>query len=152
MAQQRKTKSRKPAKKRTGKTKTSSWRTARRWFWRVFWAIPVLVLLWIASLAIFEPPKTIFMAQEERRIGRTIKQTWVDIEDIAPVMARSVAAAEDANFCHHWGIDMIALRAAIEEGGNRGASTISQQVVKNVFLWHGRSYPRKALEAVLTPK
>jgi monofunctional biosynthetic peptidoglycan transglycosylase len=60
-------------------------------------------------------------------------------------------AAEDANFCNHWGFDMAAIRQAIEEGSNRGASTISQQVVKNVFLWHGRSYLRKAMEAVLTP-
>jgi monofunctional biosynthetic peptidoglycan transglycosylase len=46
---------------------------------------------------------------------------------------------------------MGAIRLALEEGANRGASTISQQVVKNVFLWHGRSWLRKALEAVLTP-
>ena len=110
-----------------------------------------MVLLWIASLAYFEPPKTLYMVQEEQRLGKTVKQTWVDIEDIAPVMPRSVAAAEDANFCVHWGIDMNALREAIEDGGTRGASTISQQVVKNVFLWQGRSYPRKALEALLTP-
>jgi monofunctional biosynthetic peptidoglycan transglycosylase len=66
-------------------------------------------------------------------------------------MARSVVAAEDANFCLHWGFDVDAIRDAIEDGGGRGASTISQQVVKNLYLWHGRSYPRKALEAVLTP-
>ncbi len=66
-------------------------------------------------------------------------------------MARSVVAAEDANFCLHWGFDMAAIRKAIDEGGNRGASTISQQVVKNVFLWHGRSWLRKAMEAAITP-
>ncbi len=73
------------------------------------------------------------------------------MERIAPVMARAVVAAEDANFCLHWGFDMAAIRAAIDEGGRRGASTISQQTVKNVYLWQGRSWPRKALEAVLTP-
>jgi monofunctional biosynthetic peptidoglycan transglycosylase len=62
-----------------------------------------------------------------------------------------VVAAEDANFCLHWGFDMSAIRGAIADGGTRGASTISQQVVKNAFLWHGRSWPRKALEAILTP-
>jgi monofunctional biosynthetic peptidoglycan transglycosylase len=67
------------------------------------------------------------------------------------VMGRSAVAAEDANFCNHWGFDMAAIREAIDEGSNRGASTISQQVVKNVFLWHGRSWVRKAMEAVLTP-
>ena len=149
MAQQRKSK--RPAKKRTQKKKPPPWRIAWRWFWRVVWAIPVVVLLWIAALSYFEPPKTFYMVKEEQRLGKTVKHVWVDIEDVAPVMARSVAAAEDANFCRHWGIDMGALRQAIEDGGNRGASTISQQVVKNVFLWHGRSYPRKALEALLTP-
>jgi len=67
------------------------------------------------------------------------------------VMARSVVAAEDANFCQHWGFDMKAIRQALDEGAGRGASTISQQVVKNVFLWQGRSWPRKAMEAALTP-
>jgi monofunctional biosynthetic peptidoglycan transglycosylase len=62
-----------------------------------------------------------------------------------------VVAAEDANFCLHWGFDMRAIRRALDENSGRGASTISQQVVKNVFLWQGRSWPRKALEAVLTP-
>jgi monofunctional glycosyltransferase len=75
----------------------------------------------------------------------------VSFDKIAPVMGRSAVAAEDANFCNHWGFDMAAIRLAIEEGGSRGASTISQQVVKNVFLWQGRSYLRKAMEALLTP-
>ena len=73
------------------------------------------------------------------------------IDSIAPVMARSVVAAEDANFCLHWGFDMAAIREALEDGAGRGASTLSQQTVKNVFLWHGRSWPRKALEALMTP-
>ena len=66
-------------------------------------------------------------------------------------MARSVVAAEDANFCLHWGFDMAQLRAAIAEGGDRGASTLTQQTVKNVWLWQGRSWLRKALEGVMTP-
>ena len=73
------------------------------------------------------------------------------MDEIAPVMGRSVVAAEDANFCLHWGFDVEAIRTAIEEGSNRGASTLTQQVVKNVFLWHGRSWVRKALEAAITP-
>jgi len=80
----------------------------------------------------------------------SIEHDWVPIEDIAPVMARAVVAAEDANFCLHWGLDMNAIRDAVDRGRG-GASTISQQVVKNVFLWHGRSWPRKAIEAVWTP-
>ena len=73
------------------------------------------------------------------------------MDEIAPVLARSVVAAEDADFCLHWGFDMGAIRAAIEAGGARGASTISQQTVKNVVLWQGRSWARKAIEAALTP-
>ena len=86
---------------------------------------------------------------ETFRLGG-IDKDWVDIEEIAPVMARAVVAAEDANFCNHWGFDMNAIRAAVAEGGNRGASTLSQQVTKNVFLWPGRSYVRKGLEAYFT--
>ncbi len=104
------------------------------------------VLLW----AFVNPPTTWYMWQESRRLGG-VDQEWVPMEEIAPVMARSAVAAEDANFCLHWGLDVEAIRTAIEAGGQRGASTISQQVVKNVYLWHGRSWFRKALEAGMTP-
>jgi monofunctional glycosyltransferase len=96
------------------------------------------------------PPINIYQAQEAWRLGG-ISKDWTGWHKIAPVMARSVVAAEDANFCNHWGFDMAAIKDAINDGSNRGASTLSQQVVKNVFLWHGRSYMRKALEALLTP-
>ena len=104
------------------------------------------VLLW----SVVNPPTTLYMMQESRRLGG-IDQAWVPMEEIAPVMARAAVAAEDANFCLHWGLDLDAIRTAIEDGGSRGASTISQQVVKNVYLWHGRSWLRKALEAGMTP-
>ena len=90
------------------------------------------------------------MNQEARRLGG-IDHRWVPLDKIAPAMARSVVAAEDANFCTHWGFDMAAIRDAIDDGSNRGASTLTQQVVKNTYLWHGRSWPRKALEALITP-
>ena len=105
-----------------------------------------LVLLW----SVVNPPTTFYMMQESRRLGG-VDHEWVPLEEIAPVMIRAVVAAEDANFCQHWGLDVDAIRDAIDEGRGRGASTISQQVVKNVFLWHGRSYVRKVLEAGLTP-
>jgi monofunctional biosynthetic peptidoglycan transglycosylase len=124
-----------------------------RWRRRLLRALAGGVLAVLALILLFSvvnPPTNIYMMQESSRLGG-ISQDWTDWDDIAPVMARSVVAAEDANFCLHWGFDMGAIRQAIDEGGNRGASTISQQVVKNVFLWHGRNYMRKAAEAMLTP-
>ncbi len=110
----------------------------------------VLVLGLIALGGVINPPTTPYMFSESRRLGGA-EQIWVPLADVAPVMARAVVAAEDANFCLHWGFDVAAIRKAIADGGSRGASTLSQQTVKNVYLWHGRSYTRKALEALLTP-
>jgi monofunctional biosynthetic peptidoglycan transglycosylase len=104
----------------------------------------------VALYRVVDPPITPYMVTEVHRLGG-VQQDWVPLERIAPVMARAAVAAEDARFCRHWGLDIRAIRAAIEDGGRRGGSTISQQVVKNVYLWHGRSWPRKALEAALTP-
>ena len=125
-------------------------RRALRWLWRgVVWGAAALVV-WVLAYRWIDPPTTPYIVSESRRLGG-VEYGWVDLYDIAPAMARSVVAAEDANFCLHWGFDVDAIREAIEAGGNRGASTISQQVVKNAFLWQGRSWPRKALEAGLTP-
>lgn len=106
----------------------------------------VLVMLF----DVVNPPTTPYMLSERLRLGH-LDQQWMPMAKIAPVMARSVVAAEDANFCRHWGFDLAAIRAAAETGGERGGSTITQQVVKNVFLWQGHSWPRKAVEAMLTP-
>lgn len=104
----------------------------------------------VLLFSVVNPPTTHTIWSEKRRLGE-VDQEWVPMEDIAPVLARSVVAAEDARFCQHWGIDVQAIRAALAEGGQRGGSTLSQQVVKNVFLWQGRSWGRKALETLLTP-
>ncbi len=125
----------------------------RRWLRRMvlaMLAVTALFLGWVALYAWVNPPGGIYMLQESRRLSM-VQREWVDLDRIAPVMARSVVAAEDANFCRHFGFDMAAIRAALDEGAGRGASTLTQQVVKNVFLWHGRSWLRKALEAALTP-
>ncbi|WP_372573593.1 monofunctional biosynthetic peptidoglycan transglycosylase [Ruegeria jejuensis] len=112
--------------------------------------VAVLFTALIFLFAFVNPPVTHTIWSEWRRLG-SVDRDWVAIEQIAPVMARSVVAAEDANFCLHWGFDVEAIRDAIEDGSTRGASTLSQQVVKNVFLWQGRSWVRKALETALTP-
>ena len=124
-----------------------------RWVRRVRRALILLALLPLAYMLLLRfvpPPTTPYALAKGIRLGG-IERTWVPMDEIAPVLARSVVAAEDANFCEHWGFDVGAIRAAIEAGGSRGASTISQQTVKNVLLWQGRSWPRKALEAALTP-
>lgn len=130
---------------------TAARKFVRRWVLRAAVLIASAVLLWVCLYAWVNPNKTPYMRSEELRIGGEVDHQWIDMKDIAPVMARSVVAAEDANYCNHWGFDMTAIRAAVDSGGARGASTLSQQVVKNVYLWHGRSYLRKALEALLTP-
>lgn len=124
--------------------------------WAGFWVLrgtTILIVVILALVVLYRfvnPPLTHTIWSEYRRIGK-VERDWVPIEDVAPVVARSVVAAEDANYCLHWGFDVVAIRKALEDGGNRGGSTISQQVVKNVYLWQGRSWIRKALEAGLTP-
>ncbi len=120
-----------------------------RWFWRGVFAVVAMTIVAIVGYALINPPTTPYMFAEGQRLGG-VEQEWVAMEDIAPVMARSAVAAEDANYCLHWGLDVVAIRRALDDG-NGGASTISQQTVKNVYLWHGRSWVRKAIEAVLTP-
>jgi len=110
----------------------------------------LICVFFIVLFALVNPPTNPYIYAESRRLGG-LKQDWTPLEDIAPVMARSAVAAEDANFCGHWGFDMVAIRAAIAAGSSRGASTISQQTVKNVYLWQGRSWVRKAMEALMTP-
>ena len=139
---------RKAPKKKRIKLHPIEW--IRLWIKRAFLAILAFFALGIVGYAFINPPTTPHIIAEKLRLGWADHQ-WVDLEDVAPVMARSVVAAEDANFCQHWGFDMRAIRAAIDEGGARGASTLTQQVVKNAYLWHGRSWPRKALEAGITP-
>ncbi len=120
--------------------------------WLRYGALGLVGALCLAVLlpAVVNPPATPYMLAERARLGG-LSHDWVPMERIAPVMQRSVVAAEDANYCLHWGFDMAAIRAALDAGATRGASTISQQVAKNVYLWQGRSWLRKALEAGLTP-
>ncbi|WP_417525171.1 monofunctional biosynthetic peptidoglycan transglycosylase [Marinovum sp.] len=125
-------------------------RWIRRWVLRAISIAFLLAAFAVLLFSVFNPPDTLYMRQERARLGK-IDHVWVRMENIAPVMARSAVAAEDANFCNHWGFDVEAIKAAMAEGGNRGASTISQQVVKNVYLWHGRNWGRKLLEAGITP-
>jgi len=83
-----------------------------------------------------------------------LRHQWVDLQHISPNLALAVVASEDQKFPEHWGFDVEAIEKAYQLNQHshriRGASTISQQVAKNLFLWSGRSYLRKGLEAYFT--
>ncbi|MBT5415111.1 MAG: monofunctional biosynthetic peptidoglycan transglycosylase [Rhodospirillaceae bacterium] len=87
--------------------------------------------------------------------GEGWSRDWVALETLPPYVGGAVIAAEDNRFCSHWGFDFEAIRDALDEadGGGRlrGASTLSMQTAKNLFLWPGRDWVRKGLEAYLTP-
>jgi monofunctional biosynthetic peptidoglycan transglycosylase len=82
--------------------------------------------------------------------GQRVERVYAPLSRISPALARAVIVAEDGRFCGHYGVDFAQIREAISEaddlGDMRGGSTITQQVAKNLFLWQGRSYLRKALE------
>ena len=145
----------KPRKKTKAKTAAVRWRwpgtrQVARWAGRGLLACAGFFLFLVLAYTVINPPVTAYILAESFRYGG-VERSWVDLDEMAPDLPRAVVAAEDANFCLHWGFDMAAIREAIDQGGTRGASTLSQQTVKNVFLWQGRSWPRKALEALMTP-
>ena len=117
-------------------------------------ALPVLGLRWI------DPPTSAFMIRKsiqawvDGRKDYRVHYEWVDGDNISPWAGLAVVAAEDQKFPTHWGFDFDSIRKALEDNPNRarprGASTITQQVAKNLFLWPGRSLVRKGLEAYLT--
>lgn len=142
------------AKSTKSRSKAPRKRSIKRRIWRVVIrgtsAVFLIAVLLVVLTTFINPPTNVYIFSENRRLG-DVKHSWIAMEDVAPVMARSVVAAEDANFCEHWGFDLVAIKLAIAQGSSRGASTISQQTVKNVFLWPGRSWVRKAMEALMTP-
>lgn len=143
-----------PAPKRETRPGGALLRRAARAVWRrvmwVLWRLVTVMLALVAIFAFINPPTT-WTIMSETRAHPGIDRVWVPADRIAPVMLRAVVAAEDANFCRHWGFDMAEIRKVIASGSNRGASTLTQQTAKNVFLWQGRSWPRKFLETLWTP-
>ena len=85
--------------------------------------------------------------------GARVERVWLPLDRISPALPLAVIGAEDGTFCHNRGIDLAAMREALEQyddsGRERGASTITQQTVKNLFFWQGRSVIRKVLEIPL---
>lgn len=134
--------------------------TSRGWGRRITgWAIKIVLgfvilsVLWVLILRFVPPPITLTMLGDVPT-GHGITKSWRPLSKIDPDMPRAVIAAEDSRFCAHNGFDYIAIANAARrnaEGGRiRGGSTISQQTAKNVFLWQGGGYFRKAMEAYFT--
>jgi len=115
-----------------------------------------LILLLVASVAIHRvvPPPVTFLMVSRSLEGEGLSYRWRSLDDISPRLVEAVIASEDSGFCAHRGFDMKAIEKALkanERGGRiRGGSTISQQTAKNVFLWPGRDWIRKGLEAGYT--
>ena len=156
MASKKTSKAGKPAPRKSKTTEAAPspeglLRRVKRWVQRLILAVVLGVIGLVALYSVVNPPITMTMITEGRAHGGSVDREWIRLEDASMVFARSIVAAEDANFCLHWGFDTQAIRSAIEGGAHRGASSLSQQVTKNVFLWQGRSWTRKALETLITP-
>ncbi|WP_306117181.1 MULTISPECIES: monofunctional biosynthetic peptidoglycan transglycosylase [unclassified Roseitalea] len=136
-------------------------RSRRRWFLRRWVLIPLVVLFAIALtpfvLALLyrvedvRPVSTLMLSRA--LAGEPVERRWVEFDEIAPSLYQSVMMSEDGQFCAHDGIDWAALNMVISDAldgeRTRGASTITMQTAKNLFLWNDRSYVRKALEVPL---
>jgi len=119
-------------------------------------ALLILALLPIGGVlihAVVPPPMTLLMMQQKLK-GQGLDYRWRSLDEISPRLVAAAIAAEDARFCSHPGFDFEAIEQAMkanEQGRRmRGGSTISQQTAKNVFLWPGRDWVRKGLEAGYT--
>ena len=129
----------------------------------MLWLVLACLALSVLSVLIFRwvnPPYSAFMAESQISAWASgdrayvYRRTWADLDRISPNLALAVVASEDQKFPEHWGFDVEAIEKAYQLNRHshhvHGASTISQQVAKNLYLWSGRSYFRKALEAWFT--
>lgn len=127
------------------------------WLWRLLLWSAFLVCFISATpmvlLRFYDPPTSSFIELNKRNNNKNIKHQWLAIEDISLYFPNAVIASEDQQFPTHFGFDIKQIKLVLEErkknGGSRGASTITQQTVKNLFLWPGRSFLRKGIEAWL---
>ena len=131
----------------SGSPRKTVFRVAR-WLIVAVAALLFLPYLLTPLYRVIDPPSTLMLARWV--LGKRVERTIVPLERIAPVLSRSVIASEDGRFCSHRGVDWAELQASIEDADDiteaRGGSTITQQTAKNLFLWGGRSFVRKALE------
>ncbi len=116
-------------------------------------AVLVLLVLPYAILPLYasvNPPISAVMVWKLFG-GVPMTRSWVDLDRISPHLVRAVLVSEDARFCTHSGIDWVEVQSVLDDGDGRlrGASTITMQTVKNLFLWSGRNWIRKGLEVPL---
>jgi len=130
---------------------------------RIIWKTCLLfVILSITSVVVYKwvlvpiTPLMVIRCIEQKSEGKEImmKHDWVSLQKISPQLQLAVVCSEDQNYLKHSGFDFGAIQKALKENERgkrvRGGSTITQQTAKNVFLWQGRSYLRKGLEAWFT--
>lgn len=122
----------------------------------LFFGSTILAVVMYRYVPVCVTPLMVIRAVEQKNAGKEIKwkHDWVSLDKISPNMPQAVVASEDNLFMSHHGFDFDQIEKAIEESKrgkrHRGASTISQQTAKNVFLWNGGGYFRKGLEAYFT--
>ena len=144
----------------SSKAKTESrFSVLRRWVFKALLYFFAGSFIWVVALKflpVWVTPLMIARKVEAIAEGRKSKihSKWISLENMSKEAPLAVIASEDQNFPQHWGFDFKAMGNALEYNLRgkkiRGASTISQQVAKNVFLWQGRSYVRKILEVYFT--
>jgi len=120
-----------------------------RWVFRIVIGLALLFVLALVLYRFVPVPSTLMLGRWLTL--QPVERQWVGLSEISPALIRAVIAAEDQRFCAHRGIDWIELNTVLEDedGPSRGASTLTMQTAKNVFLWPGRSYVRKGLELPL---
>jgi monofunctional glycosyltransferase len=135
-------------------TRLLRWLGTAALVWLLITAVPVVLLRWLHPLTSAFMLESQLEAWRDQDHGYSTDYQWVSLEQISPHAAIAVIASEDQQFPFHAGFDFNSIREAVRasERGRRlrGASTISQQVAKNLFLWSGHSFVRKGLEAYFT--
>ena len=137
---------------------TASRSSFRKWLLRSLIILFLLPILLVLMLRFIDPGIWMWQVQRElnppKHYPAESQHYWVPLEQIAPAMQLAVIAAEDQKFPQHWGLDFESISKALTNNqkgqGIKGASTLSQQTAKNLFLWPAKSYFRKGLEAGLT--
>ena len=118
----------------------------KRWLLRVVLLVTLVGVAALLVQSLIRPVSTIMLARW--MTGQPVDRRWIPLSAVSPRLVAAVILSEDGQFCRHHGVDVSALREVIEKRGppSRGASTLTMQVAKNLFLWPGRSYLRKGLE------